>query len=328
MSLGGLTGAAGQIAAASMQADAIKTATQMQIDAIERQKQYLYANLDPSVVNNQALGADANLAANRLALQGLIDPNLLSTRRAAEQGLLEQVGQVGKGNAAAVSGAATGEALAGTPGMNEAKQKLIEAANKELEAGATLPPDVQAELVKAGLEKSGMVTGHASAQGTGGQILRTILGTAGVQLQQQRQKQAAGLLESAQNLTASRASILQNLFPSLTSTQLQNLQGTAGALGTADSLAPNAGLSGSNIANIWLARVGATNQLTQQGAQAAANGAMGLGNVWGSAIGGGANALGNSGAGQILSGWLSGNNSGGGGYTNAGVDSYLNGAGW
>lgn len=321
MSLGGITGAAGQIASAAMNAAAIKEATQMQIDAIERQKQFVYNNLDPSVVGGQATQADINRALNQRALQGMIDPNLLSSRYGAEAAIQSQLGELGKGNAAAVSGAAASEALAPTAGIDAAKQKLIEAANKELAAGATLPPDVQAELVKAGLEKSGMVTGAASGQGTGGQILRTILGSAGLQLQKQRQEQAAGMLTAAQNLTASRASILQGLFPSLSNQQLANLGGAQNVLTQANALTPNAGLSGTDVANIWLARVGATNQLTQQAAQIGAQGALGQAGAYGQMIGAGTNSLG-----QIANGWL--NSSGGsGGVTQVNADLGSNPAG-
>lgn len=302
--LGGLTSAGGQIASAAMQASAIKEATQMQIAALERARQYVYDNLNPSVVNDQALAADTNRAANRLALQGQIDPALLNSRYASEDQIARQSAELGQGNAKKVADQATLEATSGGPQMEAAKQKLIDTAMEELKAGATLPPDVQAEMVKAGLEQSGAVTGHASGQGAGGTILRTVLGTAGLNLKKQRQQQAAGLITSAQNLASSRSAVLQSLFPSLTQTQLANLQGSQGVLAQSNSMIPDAGLSGSDVANIWLARVGATNQLSQQAAQAGANGAMGLGSVYGNLAGGLAGTLGRSGVGQIANGWL------------------------
>jgi diguanylate cyclase (GGDEF)-like protein len=53
----------------------------------------------------------------------------------------------------------------------------------EMEAGATLPPDVQAELVKAGLERSGSVSGAAGSPGFGGNIIRKLIGQEALKLQ-------------------------------------------------------------------------------------------------------------------------------------------------
>jgi hypothetical protein len=130
-----------------------------------------------------------------------------------------------------------------------------------------------------------MVTGHASGQGIGGQQLRTILGTAGIQLEQQRQQQASGLLTSAQNLENSRQNILQGLFPSLNQTQLSNLGAQGNVLNESAGMLPNAGLGGQAITNVMLARVGATNQLAQSAAAAGAQGAMAQGQIWGNAAG-------------------------------------------
>jgi hypothetical protein len=311
--MGEIFSAAGQVAAASIQASAVQAATQMQIDALERQRQYVYNNLDPSVIGPQATQADLTNALTRLAIQGQIDPALLGARYGAENNIAQQLGQIGI-QSNKVANQATTEALAGTPGMEAAKNQLVAEAQKELSAGATLPPDVQAELVKAGLEQSGMTTGSASGRGTGGQILRTILGSAGIQLQKQRQEQASGLLTAAQNLDSSRQNILQSLFPNLSKVQLANLGGSQSVLSQSNSMLPSGGLSGTDVANIWLARVGATNQLSQSAANAAAQGAMAQGNIWGNLTGGLTRNLGdNSGsAWNTVSGWFGGGGGGGG----------------
>jgi hypothetical protein len=309
--LGGIFSGVGSVISAGINADAIKTATQMQIDALQKQRTYVYNNLNPAVIAPMASAQDALLAQNRLALQGQIDPNLLNSRYAAEAGISSQLGQIGAGPASAVANTAAGEALAATPGMDQAKAALIDAANKELKAGATLPPDVQAQLVQTGLEQSGMATGGASGQGMGGTVLRTILGTAGLNLQAQRQQQATNLITQAQNLTNSRAQILQGLFPNLNSTQLANLGATQGALSQSNSMVPQAGLSGTDVANLWLARVGATNSLTQQAAQVGAQGAMGMGQAYGQ-LAGGLTQAGGQLAGMIP-GWFSNSPSIGGG---------------
>lgn len=275
-------GAIGSIAAAKMQADAIKKATQMQIDALERQRAFVYSELDPSKIGGAAAAADIDRAEQRLALQSQTDPDLLAARYKAEHAILGDFDALGnpRSDVNKVSEQATQEALKGVPGMQEAKQQLVDAALKELSLGATLPPDVQAELVKSGLETSGMTTGAASPQGFGGQILRQILGTAGVALQKQRQDQAAGLLGQAQNLEQSRQSILGTLFPNLSATQLNTLKAKQGVLEQSNKMVPEVGLGGSDIANLWLARVGATNQLAQSAADAAARGATGQAQAW------------------------------------------------
>lgn len=294
--MGEIFGAVGQIAAASMQAGAIRDATQAQIDALERQRDFVFSQLQPGRVNREALSADINRAKQRLALQGVVDPASLETRYAAEDSILRQVLGLEGGPAQDVAAVAAQEAIAGTPGMDRAKNALVDAALRELELGATLPPDVQAELVQAGLERSGEVVGGSTGgRGTSGQLLRQIIGSAGLQLQADRQQRAAALTDAASNLESRRQAILGTLFPNLSTVQLNTLKGAQGALEQSNAMLPEAGLGGSDIANIWLARVGATNQLAQQAANAAASGALGQAQAWqsglGAAIGYGANAL-------------------------------------
>lgn len=274
-------GAVGQVASSAIQADAIKTSTKMQIDALQRQKDFVFNQLDPNVIGPQATIADIQRTQNRLALQGQVDPALLSTRYAAENQQAAQLGQLGAGSPEdIVARQAAGEALTGVPGIQDAKKQLVDQALHELSQGATLPPDIQAEIMKAGLERTGQTQGAAGPQGFGQQILRQLIGQAGLNLQTQRQQKAQQLTTTAQQLEQSRQSILGSLFPNLSSVQLNTLKGTQGALQLSDALVPDAGLSGSNIANIWMARVGATNQLAQSAANAAAAGGVAQANAW------------------------------------------------
>jgi len=269
-----------------MQASAVRDATQMQIDALQRQRDFVFSQLDPSRVGAQALGADVQRAQSQLALQAITDPAALATRYASEQAILDRVLGLEGSTAEQVADVAAREAIAGTPGMDEGKAALIDAALSELRAGATLPPDVQAELVQSGLERSGEVTGGATgSRGTSGQVLRQILGTAGLELQAQRQQRAASLLGAASDLETRRQQILGSLFPNLSTVQLNTLQGAQSALQQSNQMVPQAGLSGTDVANIWLARVGATNQLAQQAANAAAAGAIGQAQAWQPAFG-------------------------------------------
>jgi hypothetical protein len=290
-------GAVGSVASAAISADAVKSATKMQVDALQRQKDFVFQQLNPEAIGGAATSADVQRAQQRLALQGQIDPALLAQRYASEGAIGKTAADIAGGQTPAdqVAAVAAQEAVAGTPGMQEAKKGLIDAALKELSAGATLPPDVQNELVRTGLEKSGMVTGAASGKGFGGQILRTILGTAGINLQAQRQQRAAALTTAAQDLETKRQAILGTLFPNLQNVQLKGLQAQQGVLQQSNQMVPEAGLGGTDIANLWLARVGATNQLAQSAADAASRGGMAQAQIWnqglGNAVGYGSQAL-------------------------------------
>lgn len=284
--MGEIFGAAGQIAGSAIQAAATRDAAQAQIDALERQREFVFSQLNPARVNRESLAADINRVQNQLALQAITDPAALKTRYAAEDQILRRIMGLEGDASERVANLAAEEAIAGTPGLQQGKNELIDAALNELRAGATLPPDVQAELVRTGLERSGEVVGGPSgSRGTSGQLLRQIIGTAGIQLQAERQQRAAGLLGAASDLETRRQQALAQLFPNLAQTQLNKLQGVQAALQQSSGMVPEAGLSGSDVANLWLARVGATNQLATQAANAAAAGSIGAAQAWQPAFG-------------------------------------------
>ncbi len=294
--MGDILGFVGQIGAASISSQAAQQAQETQLAAIKQQRDFVYSQLDPNLISQQMTSADAARAKNQLALQGQIDPALLQARYASEAKMNDLLGKLGV-QSGQVADQATKEALAGTPGLTDAKNKLVDAALAQLKQGATLPPDVEAQLVQSGLETSGQATpgagGVGAGMGVGGTMLRTILGTAGVNLQMQRQKQASDLLTSAGNLDAQRQQILQGLFPALQAQQISTLSGTGGVFGTAAGAAPQAGPTGADIGNIWLARVGATNQLMGQAGAVGAAGALAQGSIWSNALGGATSSAGN-----------------------------------
>jgi hypothetical protein len=302
--MGGLSGGVGSAVGGAMQAEATKEATQMQVDALKQQRDFVYSELEPNKVNEQALAADQAKATNRLALQGQTDPTMLAQRYASGASIADQAAKIGNSTSDAVAQIAAQEGAAGIAGMQDTKTALIDAALKQLNAGATLPPDVQAQLVQTGLENAGQMSGSASAKGFGGNILRKILGTAGIELQMKREEQAANLATQAQNLEASRQNILQGLFPNLQNQQLKNLAAQQDVLKQSDAMIPQAGLSGTDVANIWLARVGATNKLDQSAANVAAQGATNSAQALSSAIGSGSKAVGSM-IPALSSGWSS-----------------------
>lgn len=283
--------AAGGIAAAGAVVGGVaqylqnQKAAATQAKAAQRAKELAWTNLDPAVVNAQAQQADIERANQRLALQATIDPALAQLRHDSQGQLLSQAAQIGQGTPQQLADLAAENAIEGNDQTSALKQKLIDAALQELNAGATLPPDVQAEFVKAGLERSGMVTGRPNTTGVGGVIAREVLGSGALALKQQRQEQAQRLIQTASGLDTQRQQILATLFPSINNMKLADLNATAGALGTANNLTPEAGLSGNDIAKLWLARVGAVNDQNQLAADQRSKAQIGTGQIISSGIG-------------------------------------------
>src|SRR6185503_13263673 len=152
--MGDILGFVGQIVGSQISASAQKKIAQKQLDAIERQRQFVYDQLDPAKLAKAAKTQDIADAQARLDLQKKLDPDLFAARYAAQKGITKTLEELEPtGGAQRVADQATKEALTGTDVAAQAKQQLIDAALDQLRLGATLPPDVQAELVKAGLEK-------------------------------------------------------------------------------------------------------------------------------------------------------------------------------
>lgn len=280
--MGDIFGAAGQVASASIAAGAQKRATSEQIKALERAREFVYRELEPSRINEQATAADIDRAKSRLALQAITDPALLRARYASSEALARQAEQIGApgGQVEQVRNQAVTEVLGqGTSGTAaQLKQRLIDQALTEMEAGASLPPDVQSELVRAGLERA--------PRGMAPTLTRRLIGQEGLALQSERQRRALALTGAAEGLERNRNALLLELFPQLQQSQQTDIKSAAGALQASAGELPSAGLGGESIANIWLARVGAANQLSQSAAEAAARGTQAQGQAWAQGIGG------------------------------------------
>lgn len=285
MEFGSLLGGAGALASGIINNDAINKATGIQSAALQDVIKNIQSGMDPETLQQLATKGDTQRATAQQQLLAQLYPGLAKAQTTAENSLAAQAGGFGDQSLATKVGAqAAGEALS-APSTTGGQQQLIDAALQQLKAGATLPPDVEAQLVQAGLESSGMVTQNASGKGIGGQQLRTILGTAGINLQQQRQQQAASLLTQAQQLQTQRQNVLQSLFPNLSQVQLQQAGGAQSIFGTAANATPQAGLSGTSLANAWLQRIGATNQATEQLAGVKGAGKLAQAQNWSNTIG-------------------------------------------
>jgi hypothetical protein len=300
--------------AGAVQADAVKGAAAAQQASLTQELNNINLGMDPATVTAIANTAGQNQAVNQLALQKLVDPSLAAVRTGASADINSSVNAINDPNSQSnqIATAAVQNATTGSAGLDQGKSALISAALDQLKAGATLPPDVEAQMMQAGLSQGGSATGSATGTGMGGNILRTVLGTAGLNLQQQRQSQAAGLLQQAGVLQQQKQNTLQTLFPSLAQTQLSNLSGTQGALAQSNSLMPNTGLSATQTANLWLQRVGAQNQVYTGQGGVKAQGIMGQGQAWSQAIGTASSDIG-SGVNSMGMGGMGGGMGGGGG---------------
>lgn len=273
------------IASAGIQSYTALEIAKQQREAVAAARNYVFNNLNPALINKVATNADAIRAKQRLALQANVDPALAAVRTNAQNQLLEQSGQIGKGVQETLAKTAAQNALEGNQQTTDLKTRLIDSALDELHAGASLPPDVQAELVKAGLERAGTVTGTVGPSGVGGTLARKVLGEGALALKQQRLANVQNLTSTAANLESQRQQILASLFPSLNAVQLQNIQATSGVLNQSNQMVPEAGLGGTDIANLWLARTGAVNQLNQSAADVASRNSAAQGQIWSGAAG-------------------------------------------
>jgi hypothetical protein len=289
--------AGASIAGSAMQASAIKKSTQMQIKALEKQRQFVFDNLDPSVINEQAAGADIERAEQRLALQSQIDPSLLATRFVSQDALLKlaQEGANNQGDTVAAQLFERTQAELGDTREDRLRSELIDAALDEVGQGASLPADVQAELVQAGLERSGTVGTGGSSRSLAGKLTRKLIGNEAIALKKARQDQAGRLGLTSQQLGNNRLGILSSVFPALKNLQQQNQNLQTGALSTSNQLVPEVGLGGADIANIFQARVGATNQIAQSAADTAARGGLAQAAAINQGIGTAASAIGSIG---------------------------------
>jgi hypothetical protein len=270
-----------------MAKSAAKRVGAQQVRAINKIREYTEKNMDPALLAAKAKEQDIQRAKDRLALQAEIDPELAKQRMESQKLLSEQLSGIGSSESDRIAALAAKEAATGTPGMEAVKAELVDRALTELRAGATLPADVQAELMQAGLQRAGQVTGTGGAApgSVGSSILSQVLGTAGLNLRAQRATQAAELATAASNLESQRQQILQQLFPNLQNQQLKNISATSGILQQSNQMLPQVGLGGSDVANAWLARVGALNQLAANKASVNAAAAMAEAqakqNIWG-----------------------------------------------
>jgi hypothetical protein len=161
------------------------------------------------------------------------------------------------------------EGIKEDPRIAALKDSIINRAQEDFDAGATLPPDFQAELVRAGIGQ-GAQAGVGTAGRTVGGLTSRLLGSAGINLKAQRTAEGTALAGAAQNLTDARQRILANIFPTVKATEDAAAGRATAGLGIAESLLPESGLTGTQAADVQIAQTkGAANLLGQRGNVAA-----------------------------------------------------------
>lgn len=268
---GGVIGAIGSIAGALISAEAQADALHFQKEQIRKQQARLNA-LSSDALNAQATIADIARRANGLLAQEKVDPALAAIRAKGAENVLKEADKT----------TTEGDVLASTlyneikdsdPRMQALKSQLLSEAKNELDAGASLPPDFQAELVRTGLERGG-TAGFRAGSGAQGNLVRGLIGREGIALKQQRQDQAIKLASTAQDIDNARVNILSGVFPKLKDLQTANMKQAQSVLATGEATVPVVGLGGSDITDIELAKIGAQGALSSKAADVSAAGAL------------------------------------------------------
>lgn len=282
---GAVIGAAGSVAGAFIQKGATDDAIKAQEKALKRQEARL-ESINPDELAARAAVQDIAKRANELLAQRMVDPALAAIRQTGAAGVLREA-QQGPGMGDAAAAQLFQETRFQDPKLAALKQQLLDQAKSELDAGAKLPPDFQAELVRTGLERGGTTGFGASGRGAAGQEIRKLLGSGAIKLQQDRQNQAIALSGAAQDIENARVNILAGIFPKLKDLQTANLARQQSVLATGEAAVPQAGLTGSDVVNIGLTKLGTQNQLTSQRGDLGATGALAQGQFLNQLIGAG-----------------------------------------
>lgn len=258
--------AAGAAASSVVSKSAADKSASAQKKAVKQQDQLLKGNMNPNKLNDLAQKFDKERATNRLEFQKEIDPELAALRQKGKEQLLAEANtnpetrQSGQ-----VASQLFKEVKEQDPRMEALKQSLITRAQQDIDAGATLPPSFQGELVRAGLNQGSQAGIALDKEGVGGGVAK-VLGLAGVQLEQQRTAEAQQLAASAQNITNSRVNILSTVFPKLRDLESVNRQDALVNFQVGDNALPEVGLTGKDAVNIQIAKTKAQGALLQKSA--------------------------------------------------------------
>lgn len=293
--VGGLLGSGGQIVSGVINDRARADAYDTQKKGLAKQKAFLKDNFAPDKLAELSQKYDKGYLQRRLDLQKEFDPELAKVRQLGKEQLLEQVQRDPSSlGTTQVANQLLRENLNENPASANIRSRLLEQAGKELDAGATLPPEYQAELVRAGLTGGARAGIGADKRSIGGTVSR-LLGGAGIQLQQQRENQAMNLAGTADALTQSRQKLLGNIFPSVAANESNAAQRAGAAFGLGQATLPESGLTGREVTGLDISQKQGELGLIQNRYDLSAQNKLArgraMGNIIGAAAGG---AVGNA----------------------------------
>jgi hypothetical protein len=276
-------GAVASVAGSVISADAASSAADAQANALNSLQ-----TLDISNLSSSASAADMTKYRAGFDAQAKTDPTYAALRTQGASGYLSTLTSDASGTSPADT--ALNKLGANIDATGKANQsvisQLLDQASKELAAGATLPPEFQQEMVRSGLEGAGGSGLSIDGRGAGGTGIRTLLGSAGIALQRQRQQDASGMLTTASSVNSQQQAALAEL--SQMSNQLTQSKATraAGGMAVGNSTVPSIGLSGSDVANLNVANMNAKNNITMAQGQVAGQKDLAQGSMWSGVLNG------------------------------------------
>lgn len=216
-------------------------------------KQAAYDALQPldfDELNKVATEADLLKYKTQLDEQAKVDPTFAKLRSQGGANLLSEL-QAGKDSASTRS---VKEIEALTSGSKKSQEDAITAlmdrAKADLEAGATLPPEFQAELIKAGLENAGNQGLSIEGRGAAGSEIRRLVGSEGLALKQQREANARENLSAAEMIRRRRLDALGSLINADTGVRDTNFNRAGKAIAVGQAMMPSIGLTGADAAGV------------------------------------------------------------------------------
>jgi hypothetical protein len=237
-----LAAGAGAYFSSESQKKGAKSAQKYLLDALAKLKA-----IDIGQTVNLADARDIARFKTQFEVQKQHDPLLAQARETGVKKLIEGLSDP---QADAVLRAMQTDALKDNPQREQIIDQLFDDAQKELAAGATLPPEFQQELVRAGLESTSGAGVGGDYRGAAGAPQRQLLGQAGLNLKAFRLQQAGQATTMADALKQHRQAILTNAAATGENIAGQRQVRALNAFEAGQSSVPAIGLSGHDVANL------------------------------------------------------------------------------
>ena len=264
--MGAIIGTAASIAERFTDEKAMKEAYAAQRNGINAQRKQLTEDYDLSRITLLTQQYDKGYLDRRVALQKEYEPEMYAAGQQARKDILAQSQTPVSGlESTRVANQLFKENIEANPELERLQKNVIARANDVLEMGGTLPPEYQAELMRAGVGQSAQAGIKPTGRSVGG-VISTVLGSAGENLRQSRSAEAGKLADTAKNLEESRAKILSSIFPTIQSSEREGLSRSAAIFNLANTTeaGTGTGLTGREVLNLDLGARQAKRELNQQ----------------------------------------------------------------